>query len=122
MNDRFDWQPDLSLPAAKSTRQHFAASAGADRFEIDVAPWGEADLSVNGRPMAHVAEQPSAGDAFRNLDRIAEDWEATKEAQQERAEEERFLTALENDEVRENLKLLHARASQRKPNLGIDKD
>jgi hypothetical protein len=72
--------------------------------------------------MAHVAEQPSAGDAFRNLDRIAEDWEATKEAQQERAEEERFLTALENDEVRENLKLLHARASQRKPNLGIDKD
>ena len=122
MNDRFDWKPDLSVPAAKSTRQHFAANAGGDRFEIDVAPWGEADLSVNGRPMAHVTEQSSAVDAFRNLDRIAEDWEAAKEALRETAEEERFHAALENDEVRENLKLLHVRASQRKPSLDVDKD
>ncbi|MBB4360255.1 hypothetical protein GGD65_001253 [Bradyrhizobium sp. CIR18] len=92
-----DWTPDLTLPTSKPTVQHFIADVGGDRLEIDTAPWDEADLTVNGQPVAHIAAAPSAGDAFRALETIAEDFEAGKDA--------RLGQAIEDDEVRERLGL-----------------
>jgi hypothetical protein len=94
-----DWTPDLTLPTSKSTVQHFTANAGGDRLEIDTTPWGEADLTVNGQSLAHVAAAPNAGEAFRALGTIAEDFEAGKDA--------RLDQAIEDDEVRERLGLTH---------------
>lgn len=104
-NKTLAWEPDLSLPTSKATVQHFTARAGADRLAIDAAPWGEADLTVNGEPIAHLGDAASAGDAFRKLEAIAEDFEATKEA----AEEKLADQAIEDEEVRENLKRLRSR-------------
>ncbi|QOZ77893.1 hypothetical protein XH83_22105 [Bradyrhizobium sp. CCBAU 53351] len=98
MTDKpIDWTPDLSLPTSKSTVQHFIANAGGDRLEIDTTPWGEADLTVNGRSIAHIATAPSAGDAFRVLETIAEDLEAGKDS--------RLDQVIEDDEVRQRLGL-----------------
>ncbi|WP_407189207.1 hypothetical protein [Bradyrhizobium centrosematis] len=98
MTDKpIDWTPDLSLPTSKSTVQHFVAKAGGDRLEIDTTPWGEADLTVNGQSIAHIETAASAGDAFRVLETIAEEFEAAKDA--------RLDQAIEDDEVREKLGL-----------------
>lgn len=102
MTDKpIDWTPDLTLPTSKSTVQHFTAKAGGDRLEIDATPWGEADLTVNGRSIAHIETAPSAGDAFRALETIAEDFEAGKKACGDR----RLDQAIEDDEVRQRLGL-----------------
>jgi hypothetical protein len=36
-----------------ATVQEFMAIVRADKLAIDVAPWGEGRLRVNGRPIAH---------------------------------------------------------------------
>lgn len=100
-NKPIDWAPDLSWPTSKSTVQHFTASAGGDRLEIDTAPWGEADLTVNGQSIAHIQAAPSAGEAFRTLEAIAEDFEAGKES----GKDARQGQAIEDDEVRQRLGL-----------------
>ncbi|WP_143278619.1 hypothetical protein [Bradyrhizobium sp. Y36] len=102
MTDKpIDWTPDLSLPTSKSTVQHFIANAGGDRLEIDTTPWGEADLTVNGRSIAHLETAASAGEAFRTLETIAEDFEAGKQA----SRDARLDQVIEDDEVREKLGL-----------------
>lgn len=102
MTDKpIDWTPDLTLPTSKSTVQHFTAKAGGDRLEIDTTPWGEADLTVNGQSIAHIQAAPSAGDAFRTLEGIAEDFEAGKEVRKDA----RLDQAIEDDEVRQRLGL-----------------
>ncbi|MGT2501095.1 hypothetical protein ACVOMS_10280 [Bradyrhizobium guangxiense] len=102
MTDKpIDWTPDLSLPTSKSTVQHFTAKAGGDRLAIDTTPWGEADLTVNGRSVAHIQAAPSAGDAFRTLEAIAEDFEAGKDVRRNA----RLDQAIEDDEVRQKLGL-----------------
>lgn len=102
MTDKpIDWTPDLSLPTSKSTVQHFIANAGGDRLEIDTTPWGEADLTVNGQSIAHLATAPSAGDAFRTLEAVAEDFEACKDASRDAGLDQ----VIEDDEVRERLGL-----------------
>ncbi|GMO13800.1 MULTISPECIES: hypothetical protein [unclassified Bradyrhizobium] len=103
-NKPIDWTPDLSLPTSKSTVQHFIANAGGDRLEIDTTPWGEADLTVNGQSLAHIEAAPSAGEAFRALETIAEDFEAGKDA--------RLDQAIEDDEVRERLGLTRIQGSR----------
>jgi hypothetical protein len=106
MTDKpIDWTPDLSLPTSKSTVQHFIANAGGDRLEIDTTPWGEADLTVNGQSIAHIATAPSAGDAFRVLETIAEDFEAGKEVGKEAGKDSRLDQVIEDDEVRARLGL-----------------
>ncbi|WP_126258058.1 hypothetical protein [Bradyrhizobium sp. LVM 105] len=95
------WTPDLTLPTSKSTMQHFTANVGGDRLEIDATPWGEADLAVNGQSIAHIETAPSAGDAFRALETIAEDFEAGKKAGGDR----RLDQAIEDDDVRQRLGL-----------------
>ncbi|AWM01971.1 hypothetical protein [Bradyrhizobium amphicarpaeae] len=100
-NKPIDWTPDITLPTSKSTVQHFTANAGGDLLEIDTTPWGEADLTVNGRSLAHIAAAASAGEAFRALGTVAENFEARKDAGNER----RLAQTIEDDEVREALGL-----------------
>jgi len=74
-----DWAADETYPAGKgATEQHFTSSANGDRLEIVTHPWGEADLKINYQTIAHVEDDLSAGDAFRDLERIAEEIETEK--------------------------------------------
>lgn len=84
---KLDWTPDLSLPAGKgATVQRFTATDGDDQLEIDTMPWGEGDLTINDKPIAHVADELSGGDAFRDLEAIAEKIEDGKTAAAGRAD------------------------------------
>jgi enoyl-[acyl-carrier protein] reductase I len=68
-----DWKPDESLAVGKgATVQQFVASVGDDKYEIDVAPWGEGHLKVNGREIAHINDARDRRQAFSNLKKIAE--------------------------------------------------
>jgi len=68
-----DWKTNVRLSAGKSaTVQEFTANVGGDRFEIDVAPWGEGHLKVNGREIAHVNDAKDRRHAFRELQKIAD--------------------------------------------------
>ena len=50
-----EWKMDQTVAVGKgATVQQFVASLGADKLEINVAPWGEGYLKVNGREIAHV--------------------------------------------------------------------
>src|SRR5262249_38702036 len=42
-----------------------------DKLEIDIAPWGEGHLRVNGREVAHVNDAKDRRQAFRKLKDIA---------------------------------------------------
>lgn len=51
----FNWTPDATFPTGKgATEQRFTATAGGDELEIDTHPWGEADLKINDKLVAHV--------------------------------------------------------------------
>ena len=44
-----DWEANKDLPVGKgATVQQFLATVGKDQFEINVAPWGEGQLKING--------------------------------------------------------------------------
>jgi enoyl-[acyl-carrier protein] reductase I len=61
------------LAAGKgATVQEFFANVGGDKFEIDVAPWGEGNLRVNGRQVAHINDAKDRRGAFRELKKIAD--------------------------------------------------
>jgi hypothetical protein len=73
MKKKLDWKPDLCMPVGKgATVQSFIANFGDERLEIDTEPWGEGDLKTNDQPVAHVVDEKSSGDAFRDLEAIAE--------------------------------------------------
>lgn len=77
--NKLNWKPDLSYPAGKgATEQRFTSSNEGDELEIDTHPWGDADLKINGRDAAHVEGKRSAGDAFREIEEIAEQIEDQK--------------------------------------------
>jgi enoyl-[acyl-carrier protein] reductase I len=68
-----DWAPNKDLPGGKgATIQQFLATAGKDQFEINVAPWGEGQLTVNGREIARTAEAKDRREAFASLKQAAE--------------------------------------------------
>jgi enoyl-[acyl-carrier protein] reductase I len=68
-----DWKTDEKLAVGKgATVQQFVASLGGDKFEIDVAPWGEGHLRINGREIAHVEGLKDRRQAFRAIKEIAE--------------------------------------------------
>lgn len=76
---KMDWTPDLSLPTGKgATIERFTATDGQDQLEIDTTPWGEGDLKINDKAVAHVADDQSGGEAFRDLEAIAEEIEEQK--------------------------------------------
>ena len=49
-----------------ATVQEFAATVGGDKLEIDVAPWGEGHLKVNGRESARVDDARDRRQPFKN--------------------------------------------------------
>ena len=53
-------------------RPNSSRALGANELEIDVAPWGEGHLRVNGQEIAQVKDRKDRRQAFRDLKRIAE--------------------------------------------------
>lgn len=74
MTKKLTWSVDTSLPVGKgATLQRFVATDGANKLEIDTAPWGEGDLAINDRKRAHVENEKSEQRAFHDLEVLAED-------------------------------------------------
>ena len=68
-----EWKADETLAVGKgATVQQFAAKLGSDLLTIDVAPWGEGHLKVNGREVAHVNYPKDRRQAFREIKKIAD--------------------------------------------------
>jgi len=67
-----DWKSNEKLAIGKgATIQEFTATSGNNNLEISVAPWGEGQLKINGRDIAHVDYAKDRRQAFRELDLIA---------------------------------------------------
>jgi enoyl-[acyl-carrier protein] reductase I len=70
---RAQWKSSEGLAVGKgATVQAFSATVDADQLEIEVAPWGEGHLKVNGRQVAHINDAKDRRQAFRELKKIAE--------------------------------------------------
>src|SRR6516162_2663910 len=70
---KLNWKPDEAFAAGKgASSQHFVATSGKDRLEMEVAPWGEGRLKINGREFARIDDAKDRAQAFRRLQRIAE--------------------------------------------------
>jgi enoyl-[acyl-carrier protein] reductase I len=68
-----DWKSNEKLAVGKgATVQEFTASAGGARLEINVAPWGEGHLKINGRQVAHVNDAKDRRQAFQELKKVAD--------------------------------------------------
>jgi enoyl-[acyl-carrier protein] reductase I len=77
-----EWRPNEKLAVGKgATIQQFLATFGNDEFAIDVAPWGEGHLRVNGREIAHIDNAKDRRQAFRELKKIAEGYAGGEVAQ-----------------------------------------
>lgn len=69
------WEPNKDMPVGKgATVQQFLAKVGKDRLEINVAPWGEGQLTVNGQEIARTAEAKDRREAFSSLKKAAEQY------------------------------------------------
>jgi enoyl-[acyl-carrier protein] reductase I len=67
------WRPNRDLAIGKgSTVQQFVATFGRNRLEIEVAPWGEGTLKINGVQIAQVCDRKGRREAFGDLKKIAE--------------------------------------------------
>jgi enoyl-[acyl-carrier protein] reductase I len=67
-----NWKSNESLPVGKgATLQEFVATAGTEKLEIDVAPWGHGQLRVNGRKIAQISDAKDGRQAFSELKKIA---------------------------------------------------
>src|SRR5215475_12549069 len=70
---KLDWKSNVNLAVGKgATVQEFVASVGDNRLKIDVAPWGEGHLEVNGRKIAHINDAKDRRHAFHELKKIAD--------------------------------------------------
>jgi enoyl-[acyl-carrier protein] reductase I len=68
-----EWKINEALAVGKgATVQEFVATVGNDRLEIDVAPWGEGHLKVNGREIAHIDDGKDRRHVFHAIKTIAE--------------------------------------------------
>jgi len=68
-----DWKSKEGLAVGKgATVQEFVAIVGDKKLELDVAPWGEGHLKVNGREIAHIDDAKDRRQAFRHLAKTAE--------------------------------------------------
>jgi hypothetical protein len=71
-----DWTPDLELPTGTgATFQKFKAQSGDDKLEIKATKAGKGSLKVNATEIAHVVDDRDATEVFRDLEKIAEDYE-----------------------------------------------
>ncbi len=70
-----DWRTNEALAVGKgATVQQFFATVGADKLEIDVAPWGEGHLKVNGRQIARIDDARNRREAFHRLKKVADEY------------------------------------------------
>jgi len=70
---RANWEPNKSLAVGKgATHQQFVATVDDEELEIEVAPWGEGQLKVNGQKIAYVSDAKDRREAFRLLKDAAE--------------------------------------------------
>jgi enoyl-[acyl-carrier protein] reductase I len=68
-----DWKPNETLPAGKgATFQQWVAAVGSENLQMDIAPWGEGLLKINGREIAHIKDAKDRRQAFRSLNDIAQ--------------------------------------------------
>ena len=68
-----DWTTNERLAVGKgATVQEFVATVGDDKLEIDVMPWGEGHLKVNGTEIARVNDAKDRRQAFRELKMLAD--------------------------------------------------
>jgi len=73
-----DWKADETLAVGKGATLHqFVATLGSDQLAIDVAPWGEAHLKINGREIAHIDYPKDRRQAFREIKKIADRYAET---------------------------------------------
>ena len=74
-SQKLDWKANEALPVGKgATFQQWVANVGPDRLQMDVAPWGEGHLQLNGREIARIDDAKDRRQAFRNLNKIAEQY------------------------------------------------
>ena len=59
---------DKGAAGRGATVQQFFATVGGDKLEIEVTPWGEGQLKVNGREIARVNDAKDRRQAFRDLE------------------------------------------------------
>src|ERR1700758_1161538 len=65
---KVNWEPNKDMPVGKgATVQQFFTTLGKDHFEINVAPWGEGQLKVNGQEVARTSEAKDRPHAFAAL-------------------------------------------------------
>src|SRR6185369_8920500 len=68
-----DWKSKEGVAAGKgATVQEFVAALGGTRLHIEVAPWGEGHLRIDGREVAHITDGRDRRQAFRKLATSAE--------------------------------------------------
>ena len=66
------WKAHQIPPAEEGAPvQQFVATVGSARLEIEVAPWGDGTLKVNGVQIAQVHAARSSREALRDLKTIA---------------------------------------------------
>jgi len=67
-----NWKSNDNVAAGRgATVQQFFATVGGDKLEIQVAPWGEGHLKVNGSEIARVNDAKDRRQAFRDLEQHA---------------------------------------------------
>jgi len=67
-----NWKSNDKVAAGRGdTVQQFFATVGGDKLEIEVAPWGEGHLKVNGSEIARVNDAKDRRQAFRDLEQHA---------------------------------------------------
>jgi enoyl-[acyl-carrier protein] reductase I len=68
-----EWKTNPDLPVGKgATFQRWIATIGQNKLEMDVAPWGEGFLRVNGREIGRIKDGKDRRHTFRELNKIAE--------------------------------------------------
>jgi enoyl-[acyl-carrier protein] reductase I len=68
-----DWRANETVPMGKgATFQQWVAAVGSENLQMDIAPWGEGHLKINGREIAHIKDAKDRRQAFRSLNDIAQ--------------------------------------------------
>ena len=67
------WKKNRDLAMGKAgIFQQWNATLGENTLEIDVAPWGEGFLRVNGRAIGHIKDAKDRRHAFGELNKMAQ--------------------------------------------------
>ncbi len=70
-----NWTINQDFPVGKGTTiEEFVATVGTSKYTMDVAPWGEGRILVDGREIARIVDAKDREQAFRSLSAIAEQY------------------------------------------------